>query len=70
MPPHVTTAFDVTGTAAVADAVKRCADPATCGSVFEADGYASNTVTCSRCGLTGVLDHDLVAELDATEARS
>lgn len=67
--PNIITAFDVTGATAVADAMARCADPATCGSEFEADGYASRTVTCSRCGLTGVLDHDLVAELD-TEVRS
>jgi hypothetical protein len=66
----ITTTFDVTGTTAVADAMTRCADPASCGSEFEADGFASRTVTCSRCGLTGVLDHDLVAELDAAEARS
>ena len=66
----ITTAFDVTGATAVADAMTRCADPATCGSEFEADGFASRTVTCSRCGLAGVLDHDLVGDPDAAEARS
>lgn len=41
----------------------RCADPATCGSEFEADSLTSRAVTCSRCGLQGELDADCAAEL-------
>lgn len=46
------------------DAADRCVDPATCGSVFEADGFASRTVTCMCCGLTGVLDPSIDLGVD------
>lgn len=72
----ITTTVSTTGTEAVAEAasaVARCADPATCGSEWAAGADAGSgtvAVTCSRCGLTGILDLDLVAELDAAEAQA
>jgi hypothetical protein len=64
--PDLATAFSTAGSEAVAEvarAAARCADPATCGSEFEADSLTSRTVTCTRCGLQGVLDAECVSEL-------
>ena len=71
----ITTTFSTTGTDAVAEAASaaRCADPATCGSEWAAGAEAGSdtiAVTCTRCGLTGILDLDLVADLDAAEAQA
>lgn len=73
----ITTTFSTAGSEAVAEAARaaaRCADPATCGSEFEADSLTGRTVTCARCGLQGVLDAELVAgaviELPAGKATS
>ncbi len=66
--PDPATTFSTAGSEAVADAARtaaRCADPATCGSEFEADSLTSRTVTCTRCGLQGALDAECVAELVA-----
>ncbi|GJD87126.1 hypothetical protein BHAOGJBA_0626 [Methylobacterium hispanicum] len=59
--PDLATSFSAAGAEAVAEAATRCADPASCGSEFQADGFSSRTATCTRCGLQGVLDLELEA---------
>ena len=72
----IATAFSTTSTEAVAEvsfAAARCVNLATYGSVWPAGTEASSgtvAVTCTRSGLTGILDLDLVAELDAVEAQA
>jgi len=46
-----------------------CADPATCGSVFEIVSAGTRAVVCTRCGKAAVIDAAL-EELDAAIAAS